>query len=608
MTSTLERPTQQAPARTYALGTAIVVGIHLVLWSIIMAVGWLYWDDFILQGQAARLGLSTDLLLNNHDGHVMPATYAVVWAIQEIGGLDYGLVAATMLLGELIFLTAAVLAFRTLLGRQPGAVVGLAVFLLTPILLPALTWWSAALTLVPLISCGLFATVTHVHYLRTGSRGWAITTVALVVVALAFFEKSLLIPFWLFLVTVLTAGRPTFGSSMRKAVTEHRRLWLAWAGLLVVYLIAFAQVAEGRTRLPTGPGQLLELLSRAIFNTLAAGLVGGPVRWTPVDYSASFADPPWWVILLGVVVTAAVVVLGVRRPGPARTAWVVAVIYLAMDLSTFAIGRLGPDGDPGVIQAGRYLATSLIPISIAVGTTFSQYVGHAMASRWRWAGVGTVIVSATLMLLSSLSYAAIWSDNPAKIWVGNARVDLAATDQQTPLLDQDVPDFLLLPVTYPYNQASWFLAPLRPAPGFSSSTDELQLLDNRGRLVPAHVDGAPSVPSPDGCYAIPTGGAATVPLQHELIAWWHTVRLDYTADSAGIISVDIGAGKPVTAQVGPGRQRLFVRAEGGESAIEVRSTDASLCIDAAEVGRVVPAGLPYGGSTDITDQLQQLQQ
>ena len=65
MTLTVDHPVTGTPAQVYRGGTAAVVAIHLLLWGGTMLGGWLYWDDFILQGQAARLGLSTDLLLNN---------------------------------------------------------------------------------------------------------------------------------------------------------------------------------------------------------------------------------------------------------------------------------------------------------------------------------------------------------------------------------------------------------------------------------------------------------------------------------------------------------------------------------------------------------------
>jgi hypothetical protein len=70
--------------------------------------------------------------------------------------------------------------------------------------------------------------------------------------------------------------------------------------------------------------------------------------------------------------------------------------------------------------------------------------------------------------------------------------------------------------------------------------------------------------------------------------------------------VAIGAGKPVTAEVLAGQHSVFVRAEGGESSVTVASADAALCIAGTQVGKVVPSDLPYGGSVDLTDELQGL--
>jgi hypothetical protein len=285
----------------------------------------------------------------------------------------------------------------------------------------------------------------------------------------------------------------------------------------------------------------------------------------------------------------------------------VAGAYLALDLATFAVGRLGPNGDPGIIQAGRYVATAMIGISIAVAATAAAYHEELAAPRWRWPLTGFLAFVSVLTLLSSLAYAAIWSDNPAKSWVGNARTDLAASSRGAPLLDQDVPDFLLLPVTHPYNQASWFLAPLPRQPGFATSTSLLQLLDNRGRLIPATVEGAMAVVPPGACLPVPAGTSATIGLEHKVIPWLHTVQIDYTADRPGFINVSIGSGAPVAATVEVGPHQVFVRAEGGENSITVTATDATLCISSAEVGRVLPTVLPYGGEADITDQLQELQ-
>lgn len=608
MTAVLERTHAPTTSRSrfYTPALASVVVTHTVLWLMVVARGWLYWDDFILQGQAARLGLSRDLLLNNHDGHVMPASYAVVWALQEISGLDYRLVAASMLIGQAVLVTAAVVGFRAMLGRSLPAVVATAVFLLSPIMMPGLTWWSASLTLVPLMSCALFAGVAQLRYLRTGSPAAVITTFALVSVGLGFFEKSVLIVLWLFLLTVLVDPSSGVVGALRSTLARHWRLWSGWAAFLTVYLVAFAQVAEGRTHLPTGPGQVVELVRRAVLNTIAPGLVGGPARWTPVDYSASYADPPPWLVVVAAVVVTAVVVAGVRHPGASRKAWIVAGVYLAADLATFAVGRLGPFGDPGVVQAGRYVATSMIPISIAVGVTAAAYRRRLVSPPARWSVAAAVGAAALLTTMSTLSYAAIWSKNPAQGWVGTARQDLAAADPAFPLLDQDVPDFLLLPVTHPFNQTSWFLAPLEDRPPFGTSTASLKVLDNGGRLVRAQVEGPAAVPPPDGCYPVQPGATTTIPLQSQLIPWLHTVAVEYTATTPGLIGVAIGDGEPVAADVAPGTGTVFVRAEGGETSVDINSVDATLCVRSLQVGRVVPAELAYGGRLDITDQLEGL--
>ena len=68
----------------------------------------------------------------------------------------------------------------------------------------------------------------------------------------------------------------------------------------------------------------------------------------------------------------------------------------------------------------------------------------------------------------------------------------------------------------------------------------------------------------------------------------------------------IGSGEPVTTEVLAGENSVYVRAEGGESSITVGAVDTTVCISAAEVGKVIPRDLNYGGSVDLTDQLQGL--
>ena len=47
MTTTMATPVVETRSRAYGIGVAVVVGVHFVLWGIVMLGGWLYWDDFI---------------------------------------------------------------------------------------------------------------------------------------------------------------------------------------------------------------------------------------------------------------------------------------------------------------------------------------------------------------------------------------------------------------------------------------------------------------------------------------------------------------------------------------------------------------------------------
>ena len=120
------------------------------------------------------------------------------------------------------------------------------------------------------------------------------------------------------------------------------------------------------------------------------------------------------------------------------------------------------------------------------------------------------------------------------------------------------------------------------------------------------MDGAAALPAPGGCHLVEAGSAVTIPLEHALIPWIHTVGLDYRAAGPGLVSVAIGSGEPVTTEVLAGENSVYVRAEGGESSITVGAVDTTVCISAAEVGKVIPRDLNYGGSVDLTDQLQGL--
>ena len=106
---------------------------------------------------------------------------------------------------SLVLLAAAGLAafrlLRTLFGNRPAILIPLAVYLLIPLTMPDLGWWSSAIESLPLQIATFMALNAQVHYVRTGRFRHAVAAAAWVVFGLIFFEKAMVLPALLFAVS-----------------------------------------------------------------------------------------------------------------------------------------------------------------------------------------------------------------------------------------------------------------------------------------------------------------------------------------------------------------------------------------------------------------------
>ena len=178
-------------ARQVQVTAWCMVGLSIVMRGVIIFSGGFYWDDFILQGQAARLPLDIDFVTYSHDGHLMPAAMVLSWATERLAPLEFWLPALEMLLGQLALGVAGWWLLRRVFSARPLVLVPLAYFLFTGLTLPGNTWWASALNAIPLQVAMVVATAGLYGYLH-GRRPWrqATLVVGSVVVGLAFFEKS----------------------------------------------------------------------------------------------------------------------------------------------------------------------------------------------------------------------------------------------------------------------------------------------------------------------------------------------------------------------------------------------------------------------------------
>jgi hypothetical protein len=587
------------------LAVALIVMAALVRVWVLMS-GFFYWDDYIFMGRAARLPLDVDYLLYSHDGHLMPAAFAVTWVVERLANLNFLLPIAVMAVAQLGTWWAWYRVLVRLFGLRLPMLAPLALVLFSSLALPSTVWWAAALNGIPLQLALILAAHGLLTWRAGDRRGGLALAAGATVLALLFFEKGILVaPFLLGLALVLDAERPLW-PSLTHTLRMDRALWVAVWGITASYVVAYLVVVEKTPASPNDWAAAATTFGRGFVHSVLPTMTGGPLRWEPVGYGSALAQPPAWFLWASAEALLVLVAATCWMRPRARRAWAFAAAYVAMDLLLFIAGRLGPLVNPAVVQGLRYTADAGVPIGLAVGFALMPLVGErdpqrAKAAR-RWIGqhrsaslLAAFLVMDLLLTLSIYSQAQfrqIWRENGSRDWVATASAALVGAAGSKALLPEPVPERVLYPLAAPYNRTDWALAPVGPRPAFDSSTTQLRLIDDTGTLVDAVVVGPTALPGPvAGCGWQVDGDSPLIRLSTNVFYFEHTVRIGYIASTDTSATVSLGSGGPVRVPLHAGLNVVFVRLTGGGSLLSITGMDAAatLCVDDVTVGRAVPA-------------------
>lgn len=591
------------PELVHRLSVGLVcLALGLRAWLLLS--GYFYWDDFIFMGRAARLPLlSADHLLHAHDGHLMPAAFAVTWAVERLTSLHYLMPVTVMAAVQVGAWWAWYRLLVRLFGLRLLILAPLALVLFSSLAMPSAVWWAASLNGLPL-QLGLIVAAHGLLCWRRGDRrrgAWL--TVGATVGTLLFFEKGVLIAPTLFALAVVLGEPAPLRATIRAALVGGRRLWAALFGVTAAYVAVYLVIVGKQPAAPDYWGSAASLVGRGFALAVLPTLTGGPLSWQAVGFGSAIATPPTWFVWVSAELLILVVGFTSWLRPRAWLAWTFAFGYVAADLLLFLVGRLGPLVNPAVVQGLRYMADAIVPIGLALGLALmplvgEQETGHALAVR-RWVGRhrAPVLITAfvaldlfvSLSVVSQARFRAIWRDNDSRPWIAAASASLEASADSAPLLSQPVPERVLYALATPYNRADWVLAPVRTRPAFSEWTTDLRLLADDGALVPGRVvgPGARRGSVPDcGWYLAAPGG--TIELAADTIPFEHTVRLGYVATHDTPAEIRLGDGRPVRVQLLAGMNAVFVRLAGGGAQLTVSGLvdGASLCVDHVVVGSV----------------------
>lgn len=555
--------------------------------------GWFYGDDLKFLAEASTTPLSADYLFTRHQQQLMPGGLLISWLVGQGPAYSWPIAASTIVAMQLLASLACLFMLTRLFGWRPGILIPLGLYLFSPLTLGAFMWWAAALNQLPLQIAFFTLIATHVTYVRTRRWVWALASVAILVVALLFYVKAVvMVP----LVALLTVAYFVDGRPVPRVVEALRRFWVVWAGYTAVavgYLVAYASTGSS----PVGTGgdaAYFETTDRQIRQTLGSTLTGGPWRWLDQGRQDVLAHPPEFAVTLAwVVLTAVIVGTSWRRVGAWR-AWAILAVYLVPTVYLTASGRtvlFGPDVGLYV----RYLSDVSVVACLVLALVTMPLLGTAEKLRSLNPSISmqpAIAVGALAFFVgsaySSFTYVDHWHrDSPAERYVAAATTDLNPLDGLS-IVDEPVPEELVLTPNAPFNRPSKLLAPLGKRIRAVSEGTDLRMFGSDGRLGPAVVTpGISNRDKPtDECVALVTlRDAASVPLEGAVTdeTWW--MGINYLASEDGEITVRAG-GNVRTLPVLEGPHTLFIRTTGPYDSVRIRaqSRDSSVCVDKIAVG------------------------
>ncbi len=596
---------QERNRRPATVILAVILVLGVALRTVVAAQGWFYWDDLTLHAQARAHDAPTlGLLLTDHDGHLMPGAWLIEWLVATYFPLDWP--AAVAVLGLLQLVAAAAVARACLVlcprvspvrvrGRElalPWAAVPLACYLLSPLTLPSTTWLATAVNILPL-HAAMALTIAHsVLAVRHRSIPHLVIAAAALLGGLLFSERALFtgpITVVLLVCCVVAAGQwRVHRSGIARVAVALAVPTIAWAGIYLA-VIGDPRAGEQLTATATvdggGGGGVSELVFHGYLYALLPTVAGGPWRWDRWHPGPPWADPPTAVIIAGLVVGA--VVLGWTARGRIRHlwAWLPVVAYPLVPIVALTLVRTGPETAAEITQTLRHFSEVTVLAVVVCAFLLARPERRPLPPAGRLFAAGVAGLLVVSVVVSTVAYARVWADQPARDYFRTLRVDLAQREE--PIFDQAVDLHVLLPVVHPHNLLSRLIGGLEGVPPIDSWTTAPALVDGEGHLRPAElVPLRATDPGAEPDCGVRVGAQGqSIDVDGPLLERDWVLQFNYFADRAGTVELALD-GDPVTIPVEAGLSQVYVSLPGGGDQLRVTPGEgvSELCVGRNQLG------------------------
>ncbi len=467
--------------------TALILG-QAVWRGIYLSRGYFTQDDFDLMRIGLERAMGPGLLLQNHGGHFWPLQWVVVWVTARSAGLDWFLVAASILGAQLV---AGVLFWLVLTRIIPGSAWRLpllALFLFSPLSLGSTQWWAQAVAYLPSTVCLLAALLGALRWVQDGRRLGAWACVVFVALGLLIQERAIFYP--LVIVAFLLLLDPTQGLVRRVRVVIRRR-WVMLLGLAVVttaFLVAHLVLAlPSEARQGYTADSVLRLAGNYVGRTLLPGLAGGP--WSFRLVNGVLVVPAVATVAAAAVLTAGLMAWTLwRSRGRAAGAWLLLWSYVLLNLAAVMVGR--PQFGTQIGLLPRY-AADVVPVAALALAFVVRSIRAAPAHESRfprlrrtrpavpWLVTVALVVSCAL---TTTVMAPIGYNRDDEKYVATLVRGLDS-EPEAVLYDSLVPDNVMIGWFADRRFTSTVLAGTDEQAVFDVPSENMRMVDDRGRLV-----------------------------------------------------------------------------------------------------------------------------
>jgi hypothetical protein len=231
----LARSTRRLRVHPVLAAGLVLIGAQLLWKAGLLGQSFFRLDDYYYLEHASTQGLTWSYLTWVDSGHLDVVGSAIAWVLVRISPEDWTLAAAATLVLLGCTCLALLRMLRTLFGDRPGILLLLALYLLSPLSLPGLSWWTVTLEQLPLQLAIFCAVSAHVLYLRTREFKHAVAAAAWLAVAmLSSFQGAAAAPL-LFVVTSAFFTTGPWSRALWPTLREHWRAWGLYAALTAAY-------------------------------------------------------------------------------------------------------------------------------------------------------------------------------------------------------------------------------------------------------------------------------------------------------------------------------------------------------------------------------------